>query len=174
MLKFCLFISLGVLFEVVGFTQAKPQIMLTVGHNEQIEALAVSPNARFLASASNDKQLKIWDVSLGMEFTSISGMDGRPEEIAFSPDNQHIASTTSSGELLVWDVFTNKVIYKGAASSGRGMSFSTDGKLIYFVDEDSRIAELDVFNQTKQVIYDTYSMNLVVDPIKRWLIRWII
>ncbi len=167
MLKFFLFISLGILFSVAGFTQVKPQIMLTVGHNEQIEALAVSPNARFLASASNDKQLKIWDVSLGMEFTSISGMDGRPEEVVFSPDNQHIASTTSSGELLVWDVFTNRVIYKGTASSGRGMAFSTDGKLIYFVDEDSRIAVLDVFNRTKEVVYDTYSMNLVVDPIKR-------
>lgn len=53
------------------FAQESPDVILTSGHNDQVNAMRLTKDGRFLASASNDKQIKIWELATGMEFRTI-------------------------------------------------------------------------------------------------------
>lgn len=157
------------LFGFLGFAQESPDVVLTTGHNDQINAMDVTPNGRFLASASNDKQIKIWDLSTGMEFRTISGTAGRVEQLAFSPDNVHLAGTSFNEELLVWNVISGEVIYSGKAGATRGLTFSKDGKRLYFVDENSNTAVFDMDTKGIKRLCDIYSTEFVVDKTNQKL-----
>lgn len=40
-------------------------LLLQVGHDNWIRALAFHPNGKYLLSASDDKTIRVWDLSLG-------------------------------------------------------------------------------------------------------------
>lgn len=151
---FLSFISLG---------QLGPDVVLTTGHSDQVNAMAISPDGRFLASASNDKLIKIWDLTKGMEFRTISGTDGRVEQLTFSPDNRTLAGTSFNEELLVWDVVTGLQKFKGTAATARGLGFSIDGNILYFINEDANIAQLNLTDYTTKVVLDFYTTDFVFD-----------
>ena len=39
----------------LAHSQIKPDVVLTTRHNDQVNAMEITPNGQFLASASNDK-----------------------------------------------------------------------------------------------------------------------
>lgn len=157
------------LFSVCAIGQDAPDVVLTTGHNDQINAMAITPNGRFLASASNDKQVKIWEIGSGMEFRTISGTAGRIEQLAFSPNNNYLAGTSSNDEFFIWDIVGGEIIYKGAAGRGRGLIFSSDGKRVFFISPDAEISTLDVQSKTVVRFGDMYTADFLPDPIQELL-----
>ncbi len=143
--------------------QLTADVVLTTGHSDQVNAMAITPDGKFLASASTDKQIKIWDIAKGMEFRTISGTDGRVEQLAFSPDNRTLAGTSFNEELLVWDVVSGREIYKGTAETARGLGFSSDGNLLYYINEDAAISKLNLSTLTSEVVLDFYTTDFVFD-----------
>lgn len=160
-MRFGLFILL--LFGITTFGQVRPDVVLTTGHNDQINAMEITPNGRFLASASNDKQIKIWDLATGMEFRTLSGSDGRVEQLAFSADNKHLAGTSFNSEIIVWDIISGKEVYSGEAGSGRGLFFSKDGSKLYFIGEDATLAVLDMATLTVSQLFSEYTVDYTID-----------
>jgi len=79
-------------FNAFSQTSDKPEVVLTTGHNDQINALTISNDGRFLVSAGNNKIVKIWEVGIGMEYRTLSGTNGRVDQLCFSPDNIHLAA----------------------------------------------------------------------------------
>lgn len=146
-----------------AFGQNSPDVILTTGHNDQVNAMKVTKNGRFLASASNDKQVKIWELSTGMEFRTIADADGRVEQLAFSPDNIHLAGTTFNNELLVWNVLTGEQVYQSVSQNTRGLSFSKSGAYLYFTNSDAKMAALNMKSWEEEVISDTYSTEFIID-----------
>ena len=68
---------------IIASANVQPDVVLTTGHNDQIIAMVVSSDNKFLASAGNNKIIKIWDIASNMEFRSISGTDGRVDQLVF-------------------------------------------------------------------------------------------
>lgn len=97
------------------------------GHSRRVMSVALSADGAFVASSSEDKKIKLWDVKSGQEvhtflMTSIDMMD-----IAFSPDGSLLAS----GE-AIWDVESKQELY--TLERGRQIptqvAFSPDGSLL--------------------------------------------
>jgi|GEM_PF-4225549 len=101
------------------------------GHESDINALEFSPNGEWLATASTDRTIRIWDTNTYEEQFQLTGHNDWVNAIAFSPDGQYLAS---GGGLLVkvWDVITGEEVWsvRGHGNSVMSVAFSPDGSLI--------------------------------------------
>lgn len=170
LIKTCCLSLLLFISPLISFAENSKDIdvVLSTGHNTQIEAIAVSSNQHFLATADNSKTLKIWDLSKNMEFRTFSGFNGRINQLVFAPDNEWLAGTTNSNELFIYNaktgykIFEHKTIYNGAYF---GLTFSKDQKKLYFLNDNSALAELDLDSKNIQNLSseDLYLTNVTFD-----------
>ncbi len=161
--KFLIIISLIITFN--SFCVVKPDVVITTGHNDQINAISVSNNTQFLASAGNNKIIKIWDLNSNKEYRSIYGMDGRPTHLVFSPDNIHLAAISSSDEILIWNVLDGKQLAKITCSTnGLSVYFFDEGDKIVFLNEDSKLSVYNLKTKQQKVITpDLYCIEFTLD-----------
>jgi WD40 repeat protein len=87
------------------FKTLKPTVTWQA-HRVSAEALAVSPDGRFLASTSADGTAKIWDLADQRLRAVLLGHRGFVYAVAFSPDGRTLATTGYAQEfdVLLWDV----------------------------------------------------------------------
>jgi WD40 repeat protein len=67
-----------------------------------VNAVAFSPDGKRLASASNDRTVKVWEAQTGQEVLTLKGHAGAVYSVAFSPDGKRLASA-SYQRVNVWD-----------------------------------------------------------------------
>ncbi|MER3559507.1 MAG: serine/threonine protein kinase, partial [Armatimonadota bacterium] len=61
-------------------------------HNEEILALAFSPDGQQLATASFDGTVKLWQMPAGTLVRTFGGHTGTANAVAFSPDGTQLAT----------------------------------------------------------------------------------
>ena len=100
-----------------------PDRILRVGHNGSVQALAFSPDGRWLASGGYDKVIIVWNLSSGREEFRLRGQkdtvtppqQGLEKEaissLSFNSDGTRLASMHVSGVIRVWNLQTRKVLF---------------------------------------------------------------
>jgi WD40 repeat protein len=82
------------------------------GHEADIGAIALSPDKQILASGSNDKSIKLWNLQTGKlicTFGSLLTWGAHTSTVsclAFSPDGQTLISGSSDGTIKFWNLQT--------------------------------------------------------------------
>ena len=126
------------------------------GHTDWIRALTFSPNGRFLATGSEDKTVRLWDLSKGHEVSFPGRHVDWINALSFSSDSRLLASGSEDGQIKLWDawnVFTHVVngeVLKismdreisiiGRHENGiRALGFSLDNRLLASGGEDGTI-----------------------------------
>ena len=74
-----------------------------VGHSSNIICLLFSPDGRRLATASDDRTIKLWDMTTGREVFTLLGHTGGLRGLAFGPDGHRIISGSVDATARVWD-----------------------------------------------------------------------
>ncbi|MFX0579366.1 TIR domain-containing protein [Nocardia nepalensis] len=108
-------------------------------NNLRISCLALSPDARTLATGSPDRTVSLWDISdrqhprrLGQPLT---GLDGAVRAIAFAPDGKRLA-VGSERNTLVWEITTPSAprrLGRGLYDETvQGLAFADDNRLLAF------------------------------------------
>ncbi|OJJ16380.1 hypothetical protein BKI52_34390 [marine bacterium AO1-C] len=118
-----------------GFAQ-KAELVVQTGHYKKINHIVFSPNGKYLASASEDKSLKVWDLTTGKEFRTMRGHKRGVNRVVFSPNGKVLVSGGDryDGSIIFWDWVTGKklhVLKRVHNSHVTVLKFSKDGKRLY-------------------------------------------
>src|SRR5215831_10748100 len=65
-----------------------------------------SPNSRFLAGGSFQREMQVWDVSTGTRRWVGHGQPTTIRRVAWSPDGRHLASCGYDGSVVLWEAST--------------------------------------------------------------------
>ena len=102
------------------------------GHQNVILSVSFSPDGKTLASGSDDKTIKLWDLATGKELQTLSGHQDEIYSVSFSPDGKTLASGSRDKTIKLWDLATGKELQtlSGHQEDISSVSFSPDGKTL--------------------------------------------
>ncbi|XP_010493116.1 PREDICTED: notchless protein homolog [Camelina sativa] len=102
------------------------------GHQQVVNHVCFSPNGQWIASASFDKSVKIWDGITGEYITTLRGHVRRVYQISWSPDSRMLLSGSSDSTLKVWDIGQRKLKQDlpGHADEVFAVDWSPDGERV--------------------------------------------
>jgi WD40 repeat protein len=125
----------------------KPDQILRVGHTQSVQALAFSPDGKWLASGGYDKSIIVWNLSSGREEFHLGGLpvpqaplEARSQSLnkqaisglAFNSDGTRLVSVEVSGTVKVWNLHSRKTLFAihppRVHYYGGTITFSADGK----------------------------------------------
>ena len=121
--------------RVLDLSSSYAKIKEIKGHSNMINSLAFSGDESYLASASSDGNIKIYEVDSFREVTTLTEHSLGVQSVAFSPTGRYLASGNSNGTLKiyeVWDRFREvKIFYlTGSLMTVWSVAFSPDGRYL--------------------------------------------
>jgi len=73
-------------------------------HIDAVFAVAFSPDGKHLASASQDRSVKIWDIATGQRLYTLSDPSDGLTSLAYSPSGDRVAAAGYDKTIYVWQV----------------------------------------------------------------------
>jgi WD40 repeat protein len=112
------------------------------GHTDTVNATAFSHDNSILASSSNDRTTKIWDLATN---TCTDTINEYGTHLAFSPDNKNLAIATKDS-IIIWNIKMNRCEQhlKGHTNLVSSIYFSADGTLLASASFDETVKIWDI------------------------------
>lgn len=115
------------------------------GHAGRVLAMTYSADGKWLASASSDGSVKVWNGADGVETLTLLGHDAPIGSVGFSDDGDRLITGSDDGSVRVWDRETGAellVLVEGEPGSAAG-AFSPDGRTTAVGGSDGRVLLVD-------------------------------
>ncbi|MEK7781194.1 MAG: protein kinase [Verrucomicrobiota bacterium] len=105
--------------------------LIFTGHTGRVLTVAYAPDGKTIASAGDDKVIRLWNPTNGVEQAQLRGHTDSVSQVAFSPDGGLLGSVSADQTFRLWSM-TNlgeaRVVWQDT-NSLRRIVFSPDGKL---------------------------------------------
>ncbi|XP_066293962.1 WD repeat and SOCS box-containing protein 1-like isoform X1 [Branchiostoma lanceolatum] len=128
-------------------------LLYLIDHKEVIRDLQFAPDgSMFLASASRDKTLKVWDLNDdGNMKKTLKGHNGWVYSCSWSPDAKILASVGQNKTVILWDMSDYSMMRKltGHQNDVVACDFSPDGALLATGSYDTRVILWDPYTGQK-------------------------
>jgi WD40 repeat protein len=108
-------------------------------------ALAFDPTGHWLASASLDRTVTIWDVATTKEVHRLSGHDNAVAAIAFTPDGLWLVSAGLDREIRTWRVETGELVARHTVeAAAEQLLFRGNPPMLYAATLDGSCCQIDL------------------------------
>jgi WD40 repeat protein/uncharacterized caspase-like protein len=82
-----------------------PQLVIPVGHTDQVTDAIFSKDSRYIATASQDNTAKVWDARTGKLLQTLYGHRNLPGRISFSNNNKYLATMAfPDSTAFIWNL----------------------------------------------------------------------
>jgi len=159
----------------IWLTSSWSNIEYKTGTFKGVQALAFSPDGNYLAMATGDKTILVFDTMTWATIATLSGHTGYIYSIQFSPDGRHIISGGSDGSIIVWKTATWTLFnnLSGHSQHVNALAFSHDN--LYFAsgssDKTIRIWTTSTWTSVKSISGHTESItSLCFSPYNNYLV----
>jgi WD40 repeat protein len=155
-----------------------------------INAIALTPDDRYVVSASRDGTLKVWDLRTDEIIHTLRGHSGSVNAVAIIPDTTYAVSASSDKTLKIWNIGNGQLmrtftghsdeIYSLAVTPDGRRAVSAEKELLFVWDLRSSEEERSFVSFQKEVIKclrsiwssrDVYYRKEVPDDIKSVTLR---
>ena len=114
------------------------QLIISMDHSVYLWNVAISPNAKLVASGDDNGVIKLWDAKTGENIHSFTHL-GTIWSLAFSPDSTVLASGSLAETVRIWNVSDSKEFDYLTDVLVNSITFSPDGKLLAIGTNDKII-----------------------------------
>ncbi|ORY65875.1 WD40-repeat-containing domain protein [Pseudomassariella vexata] len=118
------------------------------GHQKAIAQVRISPDGRWIASASADGTIKLWEASTGRNLETLVGHMAGVSAVAWSPDSTTLASGSDDKAIRLWNRVTGKPATKkplwGHHNYVYSLAFSPKGNILASGSYDEAVFLWDV------------------------------
>lgn len=116
---------------VCNIESLEPLHTIETGHKDFIVAVALSPDGRQLATSSQDRVIKLWNLD-GGEPTMFPGFSGSSQHLVFTPDGKRLIAAGQLSEIRVWDLATKAehILPRPEQGHVTHLALSSDGALL--------------------------------------------
>jgi WD40 repeat protein len=97
--------------------KSKPKIVVTVGHADIVNYIAISPDNKIAASVAVDNSLKLWDIFSGKELRNIEKNKKSLNWLEFTNDGKFLVTSNTEGLIVLWDIKTGESVFEFQAST---------------------------------------------------------
>jgi WD40 repeat protein len=167
------------LFTWVWDTQSKTSdpIMVIKGYTSDVISIAFSPDGKTLATAGNDRIIRLWELPSGRLIRQLKG--SIPEffkiyTLAFSPDGKTLAGAgggdglTGNYPVKFWDIATGNELtsLKGHTDLVRSLVFSPDGKKLATAGNEGTIRLWDLTENKELATLNTQTSRGFISSLE--------
>ncbi|HBB35297.1 MAG TPA: serine/threonine protein kinase [Cyanobacteria bacterium UBA8803] len=148
---------------------AKPaplwQCRHTFTHKLGVNSVAVSGKGNCLASGSDDKKIRLWDLNTLTTIYTLAGHTDVINSVAFSPDGTILASGSDDQMIKLWNLNAGGELYTltGHTHKVKSVVFSPDGQYLASGSWDKTVKVWNV--QTGELVCTIASHSLQVSSV---------
>jgi WD40 repeat protein len=120
------------------------------GHSNSVNSVAISPDGQILVSGSDDKTIKIWQLSTGEELRILTGHSESVNSVAISPDGQTLLSGSRDNTIKIWRLSTGEELRTLTVHSDsvNFVAISPDGQILV---SSSHTVVSDIYDNTIKI-----------------------
>jgi WD40 repeat protein len=99
------------------------------GHSDGVTAVAIAPDGTWLATASSDQTVRIWDFATGQQRATLTGHSGGVTAVAIAPDGTWLATASSDQTVRIWNPATrrHRILRTDHTTRVRAVAIAPDG-----------------------------------------------